>query len=205
MRALPALGMQLGHPRTAGRLVGFAAVFYGAMFAAALVWAGLRGLLPGWWHFDDGGGIPAALIAAVLLGLAGVGMTRWLEHRNPAIRRLGERFASILGGATRRDAVLLALFSAIGEEALFRGCLQQDLGFWPATLLFGAVHTGPERVYVWWTASALVFGLGLGLLFDHGGGLLAPIVMHFTINVVNIRELGRRGASAGREGIALVP
>ena len=45
------------------------------------------------------------------------------------------------------------------------------------TLLFALVHVGPERVYLWWTGSACVFGLGLGVLYDVQGGLLAPIVM----------------------------
>jgi membrane protease YdiL (CAAX protease family) len=85
----------------------------------------------------------------------------------------------------------------VGEEMLFRGCLQEEFGLWPATIAFAAVHVGRERVYLWWTASALVFGLGLGLLYQWQGGLLAPIAMHFTINAVNITVLGRRGRATG--------
>ena len=50
-------------------------------------------------------------------------------------------------------------------------------------------------MYLWWTASALVFGLGMGLLYQGQGGLLAPIAMHFIINAVNINILARRARS----------
>jgi len=194
-------GVPLGREPGAGRLVGLAAILYGLMVAAALVWGLLRDLLPGWWTFEGAGAVPVALVAGVALGLVGVALSRQLDTHVPGVKRLGERFAAILAGASTKDALLLALFSAVGEEMLFRGCLQQELGLWPATLLFAAVHTGPERVYLWWTASAFVFGLGLALLFEHQGGLLAPILMHFTINAINIRSLGKRGANATVSGL----
>ena len=190
-------GVPLGRKRDAGRLVGLAAILYGLMVAAGLVWGLLRGLTGGWWTFDGGGGVLVGLGAGVGLGLVGVVFSQQLDEHVPGIKKLGERFSALLAGATWRDALLLAAFSAVGEELLFRGCLQQEIGLWPATLLFAAVHTGPERVYLWWTASAFVFGIGMALLFEHQGGLLAPIAMHFTINAINIRSLGKRGADSG--------
>jgi membrane protease YdiL (CAAX protease family) len=182
------------------RLLGLAVAFYGGLLALALVWGLARGLVPSWWSLGIEGGAPVAGAAAagIAMGFGGVVASFALERSVPGVRALGERFATILAGARVRDALLLAALSSLGEEALFRGCVQQELGFWPATGLFALVHTGPERVYLWWTATAFVFGIGLALLFEHQGGLLAPVLMHFVINAVNIRVLGRRGAEAKR-------
>jgi len=179
--------------RRSESLVRMAAGMYGGMMALALVWGMFRGLTPGWWSFDSGWDVPPAVALGVALGLGGVLLSRQMELNVEGIRKIGDRFASILGGATTRDAIQLAALSSIGEELLFRGCMQQEWGLWPATILFAVVHTGPQRVFLWWTASAFVFGLGLALLYEHQGGLLAPILMHFTINVFNIRFLGLRG------------
>ena len=174
-------------------LVRMAAMMYGGMIVVALVWATLRGLAGGWWSFDSGWDVPPAIALGVAVGLIAVVISQQLDRRVAGIRKLGERFASILGGTSTRQAIQLAAFSAIGEEVLFRGCMQEEWGIWPATLIFALVHTGPQRIYLWWTASAFIFGTGLALLYEHQGGLLAPILMHFTINAINIRILGQRG------------
>ncbi|MEE2828800.1 MAG: type II CAAX endopeptidase family protein [Myxococcota bacterium] len=175
------------------KLVSLAAMMYGAMLLLALVWGVLRGLTGGWWRFENWVDVPPAAVLGIALGLTGVLLSLHLDRRVPSVRKLGDRFAAILAGASTRDAIILAALSSLGEELLFRGCLQEEWGLWPATLLFAIVHTGPGKVYLWWTASAFVFGLGLALLYDYQGGLLAPILMHFTINAINIRLLGQRG------------
>jgi uncharacterized protein len=180
--------------RAGSSLVGLGAAMYGAMLAIALVWAFVRGLFPGWWSFDGAAALGLAAGLGVGLGLAGVVLSKQMEAKVPGVQKLGDRFAAILAGASTRDAIALAFLSAVGEEALFRGCAQEEWGLWPATILFAVVHSGPERVYLWWTASAFVFGIGLALLYEYQGGLLAPILMHFTINAINIRSLGKRGA-----------
>ncbi|MCO4769571.1 MAG: CPBP family intramembrane metalloprotease [Deltaproteobacteria bacterium] len=183
-----------------GRIVGLAAGLYSAMLGVGLVWGLLRGLLPEWWDypgpFDDAGPTPWTAIAlGAGLGLLGVALSYALERTVEGVRRLGDRFGMVLAGVGWREALALALFSSVGEEVLFRGCLQSEIGLVPATLLFALVHVGPERVYLWWTASAFVFGLGLGVLYESQGGLLGPIVMHFVINAINITLLGRKAAA----------
>ena len=180
-------------------LVRTAALMYGGMMALALLWATLRGLTPGWWTFDSAWDVPPALALGLALGLSGVLLSQQLDRWVAGIRKLGDRFASILGGTGVRGAIQLAALSSVGEELLFRGCMQQEWGLWPATILFAVVHTGPQRIYLWWTASAFVFGLGLALLYEHQGGLLAPILMHFTINAINISILGRRGKLSDKD------
>ncbi len=178
--------------RRSGNIKALAIPIYAGMTVLALVWGWARGLTDDWWTFEAGGDVVAAVaLAAVLAGLA-VGLSLQMERSVPGVRALADRFSSLLSGTTWKDAVVLAATSSVGEELLFRGCLQSELGLWPATIVFALVHSGPERVYLWWTGSAFVFGLGLGLLYDAHGGLLAPIVMHFGINAVNITLLGRK-------------
>jgi len=189
-----------------GRIVSLAAGLYSAMLVVGLVWGLARGHVADWWSFpgpwDDPGPTPlSALLFGALLGLGGVGLSYVMERTVEGVRHLGERFGMILAGVGVKEALLLALFSSVGEEVLFRGCLQSELGLLPATLLFALVHVGPERVYLWWTGSAFVFGLGLGVLYDVQGGLLAPIVMHFVINAINITLLGKKAAAKNAEAL----
>jgi membrane protease YdiL (CAAX protease family) len=180
------------------RLVPIAGAFYGPLLAAALLWGWLRELWPHWWHFDSAWEITTAALAGCLMGAAGVVLSAQLTRTVPGIARLSERISMLLAGQTTRDAVFLALFSSFAEEFLFRGCIQSEFGFWPATVLFAAVHIGRERLWLWWTASAFVAGIGLGVLYEQCGGLLAPIVMHFVINVINIRILSKQGQRAAQ-------
>ena len=95
-------------------------------------------------------------------------------------------------------ALLLAMASGIGEEALFRGALQPVAGLLLASLLFGLVHFAPRRGLWPWSLFALAGGLGLGALFDATGNLVAPVVAHATLNAVNLRKLVRDYGPAGR-------
>ena len=176
----------------ARRLLNLSAWMYGGMVAVSLVWGFARDLTPSWWRLETPNEVALALGLGAAVGLAGIGVSRLLERTVEAVRNLGARFGHILRHAGPKEAILLAVFSSVGEEMLFRGCLQEELGLWPATIAFALVHVGPDRTYLGWTASALVFGLGLGILYDAQGGLLAPITMHFVINAVNITILARR-------------
>jgi len=184
------------------RLVALGAAFYGLMLAAAIVWGWLRELSPHWWQIDGNAELAMAVVAGCALGGLGVALSSLLARSVPGIKELSERVSMVLAGHSGRDAILLALFSSVAEEALFRGCVQTEFGFWPATFLFAIVHIGTERVWLWWTASAFVAGIGLGLLYDHQGGLLAPILMHFVINAINIHLLAKKGDLARRETLS---
>ena len=175
------------------RMVPIAALFYGPLLGVALLWGWLRDLWPQWWTLQGATEIGAAIQSGCLLGLFAVGLSWQLTRSVPGIRTLSDRIGMLLAGQTGRHAIALALFSSVGEEFLFRGCLQSELGLWPATVLFAIVHIGNERLWLWWTATAFVAGIGLGVLYEHYGGLLAPIVMHFVINAINIHLLARRG------------
>ena len=52
--------------------------------------------------------------------------------------------------------------SALCEEVIFRGWLQNIIGFTWASLIFGLLHVPPQRSHWPWTLSATVMGLFLG-------------------------------------------
>lgn len=179
--------------------------FYVAMGGAAVAWGLWRGLWRGWWAFEDPADVAVGAAVGIAAGVLGVLISRWMERQIDDVRELSERFSMVLRTLSRRDAVLLAALSAVGEEALFRGCVQEELGLLPAALLFALVHSGRDRVWLWWTASAFGAGVVLGGLYELQGGLLAPTLMHFVINGVNIAVLARRGAEEqGEELVSLL-
>lgn len=66
------------------------------------------------------------------------------------------------------------------------------LGLVGSALLFSLLHIGPGSRFVPWTLSALVMGLALGGLLLLTGDLLAPIAVHFTVNLLNLSDIVRR-------------
>ncbi|WLD91860.1 CPBP family intramembrane glutamic endopeptidase [Alkalihalobacillus sp. AL-G] len=78
---------------------------------------------------------------------------------------------------------LLALVISVSEELLFRGVLQNNIGYIPASLLFALMHIRylmkPLLLIV-----ATVISLILGGLFLWTENLLVPIVIHFLIDFV---------------------
>jgi CAAX protease family protein len=165
------------------RFVKFAALFYGSLAVGAALWCGLRG-------FDVRllGESPAA---SVLLGALTAACTislGLLAYRFlPSLRQISEELAPrLVDGADSASLVLVSVFSGVGEEALFRGAVQQEFGLIVASLLFGLAHVGPDRRYLVWTAWAVLAGFVFGILYDVSGGLLAPILAHTAHNAATL-------------------
>ena len=165
------------------RFVRLAGVFYGLLVVAAAVWCGLRGMdLP---VFGDR---PAT---GLLLGLATAAGTVALSlaayRLIPVTRKLAEELApSIVDPIDRAGLVLLALFSGVGEEAFFRGAVQQEFGLAVASVAFGLAHIGPDRRFLLWTVWAVLAGVVFGVLFGVTGGLLAPVAAHAAHNAATL-------------------
>ena len=176
------------------RLLRTAILFYAAfvLVAAAL------GALWGRNVFVLGGppGLSLALgfgtaVATVALGLLAYALV-------PTFRGLSEELAPLLVDGTRgRDLVLLAALSGVGEEALFRGALQPEIGIVASSLLFGALHVGPDRRYLLWTLWAVGAGFLFGALYAWTGGILAPAIAHALHNAATLL-LWRRHRVSGR-------
>lgn len=174
------------------RLVRMAIAFYAAMFAIAWLWRGaFRGA--SLWLASPGAAID--WVRDPLLGAAAaagvIAASASFTRRTEAGRALARTLGSLLGPLRRRDCLVLAALSGIGEEALFRGALQPEVGLVAASAVFGLVHFAPQRELRAWTLFAIGAGLLLGALYDATGNLVAPIVAHAGINAVNLYRLSR--------------
>ena len=143
---------------------------------------GLAGLAP-----------TVSLIAAVVGGVAiGVGSSviLWgLRGLRPAAD-LESWQRRMVQGWSITDALAVALFSGLAEEALIRALLQPLLGLVPAALLFAALHFIPDRRLWLWPILAFALGLVLGWTFELWG-YPAAAAAHITINTLSLRRLRR--------------
>ena len=185
-------------PTMTTRMVG---VFYAGTLAVA---AGLAAL-------GDGGvqrlwrAPPADVLApwwaeGLALGAALLALSWAAEAIWPAMRRLTSELAAALGPISLGTAVLWALASGIAEEALFRGPIQDFVG-WPlAALAFALMHGGTSRRLIAWSSFALCAGAGFGWLVVRHDSLWPAILAHVVVNAVNLRRLGLRAAALEAEG-----
>jgi len=114
----------------------------------------------------------------------------------PALQVLEDEIAKVLGAVDWQTAFYLALFSSVGEEALFRGAMQNAWGLHWTCLAFGTMHILNKRVWYW---MVLAWGMGyvLGYLYIWTGDLVAPITCHFVINFINLQLIGNRAKQLG--------
>lgn len=190
-------------PRPRG-LLRTALLFYGALLAAAVLWrsvllgepllfaseeAARAGLHP---VRDLALGAACAIGAAAASGLA--------ERRTAWGRRLAAELARLVGPLSRSEAFGLALASGVAEEAFFRGALQPRVGLVAASVLFALAHAPATRALRPWPAFALAAGLGLGLLFEATGSLLAPVAAHVLVNALGLASLGAEAEHTAARG-----
>ena len=174
------------------RFVRFAALFYGSLAVVAAVWCGLRG-------FDVrlvGERLAESLLLGALTAACTVSLGLLAYRLLPVLRKISEELAPrLVDGADSTSLVLVSLFSGVGEEAFFRGAVQQEFGLVVASLLFGLAHVGPDRRYLVWTAWAALDGFVFGVLYEVSGGLLAPALAHSAHNAATLLlwKRSRRG------------
>jgi hypothetical protein len=194
--------------------VGFVTVFY--LFLAALAW-GLAAIFGDLdllvWHNKNATSVYFDAGLGVAVGLITVAASQVLDRTTSWAQELGREFGKVLGPIDISAAFIFATASAIGEELLFRGFLQQILsvsvfggpyGDWialiAATVVFGLLHMGPDIKKFWpWTVMALLLGGVFGWMYLYTGNILAPMLAHFTVNFFNLQAIGRRYGDAGEE------
>ena len=187
---------QGGRPR-AEALVRLALVFYGLLFAAALLWTGLAGRPLA---FADESAARAGVHwpRDLAVGALSAGVVILISQQVTERTRFGERSAralgTVLGPLGWSHCLVLAAVSGVAEEAFFRGAVQPRFGLVAASLLFGLAHFAPRRDLLPWTVFSIAAGFLLGALFEATGNLVAPIVAHAGINAVNLRFLSVRYA-----------
>jgi membrane protease YdiL (CAAX protease family) len=142
-----------------------------------------------WLELSMGAALGMSAGLGLALALVLILATRICVNRFDWARSLHVELRPVAHGLSNSRIVLIAGFSSLGEELLFRGLLQPWLGLVLAALLFGAVHQipGPSRwVWVGW---ATVVGFALGAMFSATGSLLGPMLAHAVINAVNLAYL----------------
>lgn len=174
-------------------LITSSVVLYGGMLAVAVIWGVLDGgrnlyVLPG------RQGVAMGLVGGAVglaVGLGVVGLSRLTVVWFAWARALHREFHDLLRGLTTWQALVLAVVSAVGEEALFRGAALPTVGLWWSSVLFGAAHV-PVRRGLWpWPLMAFAMGLVFGWMYLRFGTLWGPIVAHATINFLNLRHLAK--------------
>ncbi len=169
-----------------------ATVVYTCLIVVGLVWIGMR----------ESGRIFPVLMSAerirrdLVIGL-GCGLmlplvSRALVHSVDLFQYVEEELCRWIGPLSATTSARLAILSGVGEELFFRGALQPHLGWVWTALLFGALHVGPDRRFLAWTVYAIASGLMLGWMADATGHLLAPMVIHITVNYLGFLWLKQR-------------
>ena len=165
------------------RFVRLAALFYGLLTLAAATFGAFRGRNV--FALGDRPLADLALGLAVACGTVALGVA--LYRLAAALREISKELGPrVVDGTKRGDLVLVSVFSGVGEEALFRGALQPEIGLVAASLLFGLAHVGPDRRYLVWTLWAVGAGFLFGALYEWAGGLLAPTVAHAAHNAATL-------------------
>jgi len=125
------------------------------------------------------------------LALLVVAVTPRLVETRAWARALHLELKEIITPLSSAEISLLALASGLAEELFFRGALQPVLGLLPTSLIFGALHVGPKKVFLAWTGWACVMGLLLGAIFELTGVLWGPVLAHVWINQRNMTFISR--------------
>lgn len=165
--------------------------FYLGVLFVAVVWSGLSDAgVESLWRLPVERPLPGWL-AGVMVGLALVVATLIAEPLMPSLRSLSIEIAALVQPITASRVAILTLSSAIAEEALFRGPVQNTFGYVIASLLFALLHGGVSQRYIAWSTFALVAGLSFGLLADQYASLWPAVIAHVVVNGINLARLGR--------------
>lgn len=195
------------HDRTRGSLdiVALTLVFEGSLVVAAV--------LLGWMFqvppfesispqysadYSDGVSlvIGACATAPMLVMLVAIDTAPWGPFRR--LRKVvDQRVAPMFQNLSTTEVFIIALLAGIGEEALFRGFLQEAItaassagpmtGLMVASVLFGVCHWLTNTYALF----AVIMGLLMGGLLLLTGNLLAPISAHVIYDFIAILYLQR--------------
>jgi len=176
---------------TRGRFLRLEWLLSTAMVTIGLAWATVRHLPLAARCQPTPLAIASGALVGALLWLA-IPLLFWA----PAMRRIRDTTLMPFSRLLRtRDIAVIALLSGASEEFFFRGVLLPEVGLGLSSVLFGLLHA-VNWIYVAWAAAT---GAGLGLLANHGGSLVAPVVAHTTYNFGALMLLRRQATTSEAE------
>lgn len=140
------------------------------------------------------------------VGVAGlvIGFSRLSTRSFDWARTLDDKLHSLLGTIRPSAAAVMAGTSGLAEELLFRGLVLRLLLPWDgeasvarmsvalvvSSVMFGAMHVGPDRSYLPWTLFATVMGFVFGAVTLWTGDITAAVIAHLSVNYFNFLALG---------------
>ncbi len=95
-----------------------------------------------------------------------------------------ELFIPIFGRVSGSNILLISLLPGLGEEVLFRGVIQPELGVAGASVIFGLMHSGLSRRLLPYGVWSALVGLVLGLLYLATGNIWGAVAAHSLINAL---------------------
>jgi hypothetical protein len=145
---------------------------------------------------EQSGELETDLIIGTLLGISVVFLSQLMNRSFQWSQRLTAQLKSILGQITRRDALVLAIMSSVGEEILFRGLLLPTMGLFTSSILFGIAHgispgspggtASHLKQFYPLVIAAIIMGFAFGICVNYTGNIFGAIIAHFTINLLNL-------------------
>ncbi|MEM7434085.1 MAG: CPBP family intramembrane glutamic endopeptidase [Myxococcota bacterium] len=179
------------------RITTLAAFIYVPLALLAVVWATIGqgrdvwSLANPWLEAPYGTRLGISLALGIALGILVVRSTPFVLARFAWAQALHAELAPLVRDLSSTQVTWLAVLSGVGEELFFRGAMQPVFGLWLTSLIFGALHVGPRRVFLAWGAWAFVMGVLLGALFALTGLVWGSIFAHVWINQRNFRFIQR--------------
>jgi membrane protease YdiL (CAAX protease family) len=114
-------------------------------------------------------------------------LEKWMRQQEDQLATLTQRFLYMPSAVDLAiNLLMIALIPAIGEELLFRGCLQPifgrlaknaHVGIWLAAIVFSAIH-----LQFYGFIPRMLLGALFGYLYYYGNSLWYPILGHFLNN-----------------------
>ncbi len=136
--------------------------------------------------------IPEQLVHGLVFGTAAF-LVVYVFLRSKLLSDISTPIFAIAKKMNWVQIVFISVAAGVGEELLFRVCLQHFWGLWPTAIIFVAIHGYLDftnsRVFAYGIFMSLVSG-GFGLLYIKYGSL-APIAAHFMIDFLILGYIKR--------------
>ncbi|MGH9462908.1 MAG: lysostaphin resistance A-like protein [Vicinamibacteria bacterium] len=166
-----------------------------SLIVVAFVWSGLRGIsIPFRIDLAATGVALAATLGFVVVNFSLYHLSKRAGRPAGVLAFLESELFSLFRGMSVWQLTLLAAAAGLGEELLFRGVIQEELGLGVASVLFGLMHGPTEDLWplaLW----AAVTGAALGALYQVSGNLFVPAVSHALYDSAALIYFGRRGGN----------
>lgn len=173
----------------------------GSFVIVAMVWARWRGVRIPFWI--DVGSVGVALLATA--GFLAVNFSLYFlgkrtGHPASVHAFLESEVFPFFRRASVADLLGVAALAGLGEELFFRGVLQDELGIWIASAIFGLPH-GPSREL--WPLAVWATGMGvvLGALYQASGNLFVPALAHALYDGAALIYVRRRGGTGSPDKV----